>query len=326
MNGVSLLGGGEAAPYVPPRLLIAEDEPVTRSILGELASSWGYDTVVVEDGHHTLAELERDDAPRLALLDWMMPGIDGVEVCRTVRAKTGAPYTYIIVLTALNELDRMIEAMDAGADDFLGKPFQPHELEVRLRAGRRIVELQEELIRAREALRELATIDALTRTWNRRAILDVLDKELGRRGRMPEERGPGVLIADLDHFKRVNDTFGHLSGDQVLRETARRIRGALRRHDEVGRYGGEEFLVVVDVGDEQALARVGERLRRAVGCRPIEVGGDQLHVTISVGGVVAAEDSDDAMGLIERADRAMYQAKRDGRDRVVIAAAAGSEG
>ena len=180
---------GVARAGAPVRLLIAEDEPVSRSILHELVTSWGYDAVVAEDGLQTLEALSGENAPRLAILDWMMPGVDGVSICRRLRSRDGAPYTYVIVLTAMNEMDNMIEAMEAGADDFLGKPFQPHELEVRLRAGKRIVELQEELIQAREALRELATTDALTRTWNRRSILEMLDKELARMDREAGGRG-----------------------------------------------------------------------------------------------------------------------------------------
>jgi len=314
--GIDAVRRGSAA-----RLLIAEDEPVSRSILQELAESWGYDTLVVEDGDQTLAALSREDAPRLAVLDWMMPGADGIEICRELRSRSGSPYTYIIVLTALNEMDRMIEAMDAGADDFLGKPFQPHELEVRLRAGKRIVELQAELIEAREALRELATTDALTLTWNRRTILEILDKEIARQGREKGRRGLGVLMADLDHFKRVNDTHGHAVGDEVLRETGRRIRGLLRRQDEVGRIGGEEFLMVVGDCDAQSLALAAERIRRGISDFPIASDAGEIRITTSIGGAVT-EGTGPVEGktLIERADQAMYRAKRAGRNRVVVAA------
>lgn len=303
------------------RLLIAEDEPVTRQILEELARSWGYETVVVKDGDQTLRALNMDDAPRLAVLDWMMPQVDGLEICRELRSRTGAPYTYVIVLTALNEMDRMIEAMEAGADDFLGKPFQPHELEVRLRAGKRIVRLQEELIDARETLRKLATTDALTETWNRRSIKERLDKELARMNREGAGRGPGVLMADLDHFKQVNDSFGHLVGDQVLRETGSRIRDLLRSHDEVGRFGGEEFLIIVCDCDLNALVRVAERVRAGIGGRSIETTAGPVHVTLSIGGALNDHGCPgNANSLIERADCAMYEAKNAGRDRVVVTA------
>ena len=316
----STLGIEEVGARPASRLLIAEDEAVSRSILEELAASWGYDVVVAEDGHQASAVLERDDAPRLAVLDWMMPGADGIEICRRVRSKTGTPYTYIIVLTALNEIDRMIEAMEAGADDFLGKPFLPHELEVRLRAGKRIVELQEELIAARDALREFATTDALTRTWNRRSILEILDKEIARAHREGRGRSPGVLMADLDHFKRVNDTYGHLAGDRVLAEAGERIRSRLRRHDEVGRFGGEEFMIVVSNCDADSLGQVAERIRDALAGAAVETDSGPIQVTLSLGGAInLGAEPVAANTLIDQADKAMYRAKEAGRNRVVVA-------
>jgi len=303
------------------RLLIAEDEPVSRRILHELVTSWGYDAVVAEDGFQTLEALNGENAPRLAILDWMMPGVDGVNICRQLRSRAGAPYTYVILLTAMSESDKMIEAMDAGADDFLGKPFQPHELEVRLRAGKRIVDLQEELIQAREALRELATTDVLTKIWNRRSILEMLDKEIARLNRDGNGRGLGVLMADLDHFKRINDSHGHMVGDQVLRETAQAVRGLLRCQDEVGRFGGEEFLVLVGNCDSVSIETVAERIRDGVGRRSIETSSGPISVTISIGGTLHTGPlTVDANTLLERADRALYQAKDDGRNRVVVVA------
>lgn len=320
MSQRSDLGIDNAEAGHDNRLLIAEDEPVSRQILDKLAQSWGYETVVVKDGDQTLQTLNSANAPRLAVLDWMMPGVNGLEVCRELRSRTGVPYTYVIVLTALNELDRMIEAMEAGADDFLGKPFQPHELEVRLRAGKRIVLLQQELIDARETLRKLATTDALTETWNRRSILDRLDKELARASRDRMGRGPGVLMGDLDHFKQINDSHGHLVGDQVLRETGSRIRKLLRSHDEVGRFGGEEFLIVVCDCDRNALVRVAERVRAGIGDSKIETTSGPVRVTLSIGGAVNDHGCpSNATTLIERADYAMYEAKNAGRDRVVMA-------
>lgn len=314
----SSLDTGHRSASVP--ILIAEDEPVSRQILHELVRSWGYDAIVAEDGIQTLEALGGDDAPRLAILDWMMPGVDGVDICRRLRSKDGGPYTYVIVLTAMSEPDKMIEAMEAGADDFLGKPFQPHELEVRLRAGQRIVKLQEELIQAREELRELATTDVLTKIWNRRSILEILDKELARLDRAGSEgRGIGVLMADLDHFKAVNDSHGHLVGDKVLRESAQRIRRLLRRHDEVGRFGGEEFLILVGNCDAISLELAAERIRDGVGGRPIETDAGPVCVTISIGGALHHwSHSTNPNALLERADHALYEAKNGGRNRVVV--------
>jgi PleD family two-component response regulator len=227
----------------PLQVLVAEDNPVFQSMLCGILERWGYAAVSVRDGETAWDILQSEHAPRLAILDWMMPGIDGVEVCRRVRTAGKEPYTYIVLLTARTESRDLVEAMDAGADDYLTKPFRNHELRVRLRAGRRILDLQEELLRAREALRLQATHDALTGLMNRSAILERLRNELSRSSR---DRQPlAVLLADLDRFKLVNDKCGHLAGDAVLRESALRMKSALRRYDAVGRYGGEEFLLVL---------------------------------------------------------------------------------
>ncbi len=302
------------------RLLVAEDEPVSKMLLTRLTSSWGYEVLAVGDGLQALEVLEGDDPPRLALLDWMMPGLDGVAICRRIRAARREPYIYLIILTALQEREKLVEALEAGADDFLTKPVQPHELELRIRAGRRILELEEQLIAAREALRDLATHDPLTRMWNRRAILEMLDKAIGRASRQDGASNVCVLMIDVDHFKAVNDRFGHLVGDRVLTHVADRIRSSIRRHDEVGRYGGEEFLVVLTGCGEDGLRAAAERIREAAANRPFVSEAGAIPVTISIGGarLTGGPVKDAAIKLIGRADRALYAAKEGGRNRVVI--------
>jgi two-component system cell cycle response regulator len=201
------------------RILIAEDDPVSRRLLEAKLVNWGYEVVVTRDGNEAWQALQADDAPRLAILDWMMPGRDGVAVCREVRKGKGEPYTYLILLTAQAREEDLVTGMEAGADDYIAKPFKSSELKVRLRAGRRIIELQSELIAAREALRAQATHDPLTGLWNHEEILRILGLELVRAKR--EGRHVGVIMADLDHFKRVNDTYGHMGGDAVLRAAAK---------------------------------------------------------------------------------------------------------
>ena len=204
----------------------------------------------------------KDDAPALAILDWMMPGMTGLEVCRRIRQRAREPYIYILLLTSKSQKEDLIEGMDAGADDYITKPFDQHELQVRLRAGKRLADLQAELLSAREALREQATRDSLTHLWNRSSILDMLSRELARSER---ERTPiGVVIVDLDHFKNVNDNHGHLAGDAVLCEAARRMQGAIRQYDSIGRYGGEEFLILLPGCDEQSSFTQAERLRKQI--------------------------------------------------------------
>jgi diguanylate cyclase (GGDEF)-like protein len=289
-------------------------------MLRNLLKKWGYDPVIARDGNEALRILQSEDAPRLAVLDWMMPGTDGVEVCRQVRAANREPYIYILLLTSRADSQDLVDGMDAGADDYLTKPFNAPELRVRLRAGGRIVDLQAELLHAREALREQATHDGLTLLFNRTAIMEVLGNEIARAER---ERQPlALLMVDLDRFKHINDTYGHLDGDAVLRESARRMKAAGRCYDSIGRYGGEEFLIVLpgcNAADAHAQA---ERVRESLALAPFAAGSGALDVTCSIGvscvGVSRATHAG-ADTLIHEADEALYQAKSQGRNRVVTA-------
>jgi two-component system cell cycle response regulator len=291
---------------------------VSRRLLEAMLARWGYEVAVTRDGVEAWEGLQGPDAPPMAILDWMMPGMDGVEVCRKVRQRKQEPYIYLLLLTTMGRKEHIIEGLEAGADDYLTKPFDPHELQVRLRTGTRIVTLQAELIEAREALRVQAMHDALTGVWNRRAILEVLAKELARSKR----EGPpiAVAIADLDHFKRINDTYGHVVGDTVLCETTSRMRALLRPYDAMGRYGGEEFLVVLPGCSSQDALKLAERLRIGVSQEPVKLSEGTIQVTCSLG--VAASDTVavlDAMALIGVADSALYRAKAAGRNRIELA-------
>src|SRR5260370_11810696 len=211
--------------------------------------------------------LQQENAPPLAILDWMMPGMTGPEVCRLVRTQAREPYTYILLLTSKSLKEDLIEGMESGADDYIIKPFDQHELKVRLRAGTRLVDLQAQLLSAREALREQATRDSLTRLWNRSSIIEIMQRELARGLR--ENTSLGVIMLHLDHFKTINDTHGHVAGDAVLREAARRMQTCIRPYDSIGRYGGEEFLVVVPGGSEQCIGSKGEILRESLSNEPL---------------------------------------------------------
>jgi two-component system cell cycle response regulator len=304
-----------AQPGRHSRVLAAEDNPVFQSMLRSMLTKWGYEPIIARDGAEAWRVLAADDAPRLAILDWMMPGLDGVEICRRVRAAGREPYIYILLLTARTDSQDLVEGMEAGADDYLTKPFVAHELRVRLRAGQRILDLQSELVAAREALRVQATIDNLTGIANRGVILESLRTELSRAGR---EKGPvAVLMADVDRFKQINDTHGHQAGDDVLREVARRMRSAMRNYDAVGRYGGEEFLVLLPgCGADGALAQA-ERICNVIRSEPFHAAGSFFSVTCSLG--VSWRDAtsqDDADAMIREADLALNNAKRRGRNRV----------
>ncbi len=300
------------------KVLAAEDNPVIQTVLQTMLTWWGYQPVIARDGLEAWRILQSENAPRLALLDWMMPGIDGVELCRRLRASAREPYTYILLLTARTDSRDLVEGMEAGADDYLTKPFNAHELRARLRAGSRIIQLQEQLLQAREALREQATHDGLTGLLNHAAILDVLDHQLSRARR--EMQPLSLLIADLDRFKHINDDYGHLAGDAVLREAACRMRSAVRCYDPIGRYGGEEFLIVLAGCDGESALQQAERLREGIGQQPFAAGDGFVEVTCSIG-VASRDHTDpiDAASLMREADQALYFAKRSGRNRVTLA-------
>src|SRR3954471_11959364 len=245
----------------------------------------------------------------------MMPAIDGVEVCRKVRGTTREPYVYIILLTAKGHSTEIIQGLEAGADDYITKPFDLQELKARLRAGKRILKLQEQVVRAREQLRVQATYDSLTGLFNRMAILEALDREVSRSNR--EKKPLAVIMADLDHFKDINDTYGHQAGDDVLQETARRMLSSLRAYDCVGRYGGEEFLIVAPGSDLKGAAELAERLRHNVSAKPVLVSDVNIPITLSLGMAISTTHLNQSDQLLRQADEALYVAKRAGRNRVV---------
>jgi two-component system cell cycle response regulator len=291
------------------RILIADDESPSGRLMAELVQPWGYEPVVVHDGLASLATLEAPDAPRLALLDWKMPGLDGIEVCRKVR-EANLPYSYLILVTGLGGRQQMLEGLEAGADEFLTKPVEPVELKARLWAGRRIIAMQEQLS-------EQARRDGLTGLWNRAGILNILERELERGHR--ERRPVAVVLADLDHFKRINDTLGHLSGDSVLRQVAGQLLGSIRPYDAVGRYGGEEFLIVLPGCDSDSALGLAERLRQCIAAARIEVDGVEIQITLSLGAAISEGEAEpDAVELLRAADTALYEAKRAGRNRIQL--------
>jgi two-component system, cell cycle response regulator len=295
------------------KVLIADDSVIDRHILESSLRKWSYEAVTVCDGIEAWELLQSPDAPRLAILDWMMPGLTGVEICRRLRLESRSAYTYVLLLTSRSEKEDLVEGMESGADDYIAKPFDNHELKVRLRAGRRIVDLQAELVDAREALRMQATIDMLTRIWNRCSILEILEKELSRAQR--EHGFVGVSLADLDHFKIVNDTYGHVAGDAVLHEAVRRMQAAMRPYDSIGRYGGEEFLVVLPGCDEDATVQQAERLRVALSSEPMNLVENRVIVTASFGCTVVSPDMQPTVGqVVHWADEALYRAKDEGRN------------
>jgi diguanylate cyclase (GGDEF)-like protein len=289
-------------------------------MLQALLLKWGYEVVSVEDGDAAWKTLQGTDAPRMALLDWMMPGQNGVDVCRALRKVRPEPYTYLLLLTAKDAKESVVEGLESGADDYLTKPFNPQELKARIRVGLRLLELEDKLVQARETMRFKATHDTLTGVLNRGAILETLDREVWRSQR--EGRSLGVLIADLDHFKSVNDTYGHLAGDIVLREISKRMEADVRSYDAVGRYGGEEFLILLPGCNGVAVREKAEHLRDVIARQPVSTEAGELTITLSIGGVATADwPADSATRILQMADLALYRAKEEGRNRTVVAGA-----
>jgi two-component system cell cycle response regulator len=308
-------------------VLIAEDDPIFRRILESWFKRWDYRVTAVENGVDAWEVLQKDDAPQLAILDWMMPGMDGIEVCRKIRSRDQGVYRYVLLLTAKDDKQDVIAGLEAGADDYLTKPFDVDELRARVRAGKRILDLQAALIHAKDDLQFAAAHDPLTGLWNRGAILDLLKREVSRRQRTGDALG--VIMADVDYFKKINDTHGHLVGDAVLQEVTRRLAVGIRPYDAVGRYGGEEFLVVFPGCSAENLVVGAERLRRCIADSPVETAAGQLPVTLSLG-LASAEQGEketlDCETFLRTADEALYAAKARGRNRVETAPASQAAG
>jgi two-component system chemotaxis response regulator CheY len=289
------------------KILIAEDDSTTRLIFGATLRKMGHTVTAVEDGGKAWKAWQQEEYS-LLISDWIMPDMDGLELCKRIRAQPSLQYTYIILLTSMDGKGSYLEGMDAGADDFITKPFDEEQLAARLRVAERIIALHQKL-------HIQATHDHLTGAWNRAAIMNYLRGEVERARR--QSTPIGVIIAVLDHFKRINDTYGHPAGDAVLQEAARRMQLALRPYDRLGRYGGEEFLIIASDCDLSQTVALAERIRSFMSADCITSHAGEIPVTASLG---VAVDSDqigkDAGALIAAADEALYRAKKAGRNRV----------
>lgn len=297
------------------KALVADDDAASRILLQKVLTKWGYDVVTAASGEEAWNVLTGDNAPDLAVLDWMMPELDGVEVCRRIRALDLSSPPYLILLTSRGDKQDIATGLEAGAADYIQKPFDHDELRARLLVGRRFAELNRKLLETQRELRRQALTDPLTHIMNRRAILMRLSEEMARAPRQGLPLSIGVL--DIDHFKSVNDEYGHAGGDFVLQAVVDRTLKALRPYDALGRIGGEEFLIVMPGVGPRDAEIVLERIRRIVRGTAIEVQGTGLTVTVSIGGAVAGGESMD--DLMHNADDALYRAKGSGRDRIVMA-------
>lgn len=295
-------------------ILVAEDSPIYAAILQACLASEGYAVRVVTDGAQALAVAREPGGPRLLVLDWMMPEISGLDVCRELRQEE--EYHYLLLLTSRRSRDDVVEGLAAGADDYLTKPFDMQELLARVNVGRRLLELHDRLAATQERLKYLATHDELTGIWNRRAVVSLLTKEADRARRIGADIC--LLMLDLDHFKKVNDHYGHMIGDLVLRELAARLNSSVRSYDVLGRYGGEEFAIVGPDLATEGLEPYAERLREIVASTPIVTPAGAIPVTVSIGVASSNGGGFDFEVLLRKADEALYVAKHNGRNQVAF--------
>jgi two-component system, cell cycle response regulator len=295
------------------RILIADDDLTSRTVLQGVLRRQGYQVEVTVDGEAALAGMTGSSAPSVAILDWMMPGLTGVEVCRRIRETATDNPPYLILLTARGDKADIVEGLEAGADDYLSKPFDPSELRARVEVGRRMVELQARLLEARDALSHLAMHDPLTGILNRRAFAEAMHREIEREGR--HGQGMALAILDVDHFKGINDRFGHQSGDEILCGIVDRLSLHLRSYDVLGRLGGDEFVVLAtQIQQDEALALL-ERARAWVAESPVQTRAGLVPVSVTIGVAMWQPGSSDN-DLYTAADAALYRAKAAGRNRV----------
>jgi two-component system cell cycle response regulator len=310
------------------KILIAQEDEASRAALESTLAKLGHEVLAARDGLEALHELRVTGAPRFAILDRKLTALKGVAVCREVRANTAVPYTYLLLTCAKGQDQELSEEMKAGADDMLAKPFTAGELAVRLHVGQRILELQDGLQKAQAAIGYQTTHDPLTGLANRPAVLDTLHRELARAGR--EGTRMALILIEVDRFKQINETYGLAAGDAVLRQTAREIRSLIRPYDSVGRYGSEEFLVIVPGSDARSARSQAERIRAAVTGQGMDLAewgkfsagkADKVHVSLSVG-VAVGEKVKESEPFLRAVEAALARAKKAGPNRIEVAAEA----
>ncbi len=292
------------------KILIAEDQAMAAIFLRRTLEKMGHQVTVAQDGEEAWHFVQEEGAS-LLISDWMMPRLDGPELCRRIRLAQAEQYTYIILLTSLDRRDDKLTGLRAGADDFLTKPPDPDELALRLEIAERILAVHEQLARQNARLRELVAVDELTGVKNRRRFREDLELLFAQSERL--ESPLSLIMLDIDRFKEYNDAFGHPAGDEVLHGVGQLLRMAVRGHDVVARYGGEEFVVLLPGTDQDESLRVAERLRKAI--------ENQIWthraVTASLGIATTGDLISTSAMLVDRADRALYRSKQAGRNRVI---------
>jgi two-component system cell cycle response regulator len=333
----SPFAGRSAAGRHPPRIVLAEDEALSRALLVRQLRGAGYDVIPCENGKQALDAIRRE-VSCIVVADWMMPEMDGLELCRAVRdlgEMQAVSFVYFILLTAHTEKERIVTGLEAGADDYLTKPYHPQELLARLRVGQRNCILQSELFQRQVELQKanaelavlnaklekLASSDALTGLANRRHLFDRLGEVWALAAR--KDRPLSCIMFDVDKFKLINDTHGHLAGDEVLRGLADVFRNSLRTYDVIGRFGGEEFCVLCPETTTEDAAGLAERIRLAVAESQCVVNDTTISITVSLGVAGRSPVNDNPDALIVAADTMLYRAKENGRNQVWVCDADG---
>jgi len=300
------------------KVLVADDSRIYRKLVEQTLSEKQYAVLFAKSGREAI-DLFSEHQPSLVITDWMMPDLSGIELCEHIRNHSRQTYTYLIILTGITEKNKLVKGLAAGADDYLTKPFHSDELLARVGVGRRIVELHRQLEAKNLLLEELALTDALTGLPNRRAIEDWAARQLS--GAVRYGFSFLVVLADLDHFKTVNDTHGHDAGDTVLKRFSEILKANSRRSDICGRIGGEEFLFILTHTTQENARVVIERIRAELEATQFDFNGGGLTVTASFGlAGFEGTQTPDFNRLVSQADAALYTAKRTGRNRIEIAA------
>ncbi len=295
------------------KVLVADDDLVCAKNLESTLKDWKYEVITVNNGNDAWQVIQNYDI-RLAILDWMMPGIDGVNLCKKIRNKfhkKTLKYIYIIMITGKDCKEDLITGISAGANDYMTKPFDPIELKIRLRNAKHIIELEDYCLK-------LATYDSLTKIWNRDRIFSYLEEE--RQRGLREKGFLGILMIDIDYFKNINDTYGHFTGDKVLSEIASLLKKSIRAYDKIGRYGGDEFIIILPNRNKNEVKEISERLRLLIANKEFKTKEGLIKTSISLGGYSSEKNQKSSLNeLIKTADKALYTAKNKGRNCAVIA-------
>ncbi len=299
-------------------ILVAEDDPIARKILEKTLIKEGHEVVSVENGRKAFALFKERFFP-IILTDWMMPEMNGIELCRAVRNHQASGYVFIIILTSKDSKDDIVTGLNSGADDYVSKPFNPPELKARIKTCMRILELEKSLKQANENIRILSITDPLTKCYNRGYITERLPQEIRRARRY--KRALSMILCDIDHFKKINDGHGHQVGDQVLIEFVHSINKAIRQDvDWIARYGGEEFLIVLPETHPENACILADRLRSTIAAHNFVFQEKAIHITSSFGisgfNSVTPDENISPEAMINIADKCLYQCKLEGRNRV----------